>query len=74
MKRLAFWAHRGAVSRSRCRSIAGIEKPDAGKIIVNDTVFFDKAPGKKAKVDPFSPAEKNGAAVSELHAVSEFDH
>ena len=44
------------------RSIAGIEKPDAGKIIVNDTVFFDKAPGKKAKVD-LSPQQRKTALL-----------
>ena len=44
------------------RSIAGIEKPDAGKIVVNDTVFFDKAPGKKAKVD-LSPQQRKTALL-----------
>ncbi len=33
------------------RCIAGIETPDSGKIVVNDRVFFDKASGKKAKVN-----------------------
>ena len=44
------------------RSIAGIEKPDAGKIVVNGTVFFDKAPGKKAKVD-LSPQQRKTALL-----------
>lgn len=33
------------------RCIAGIETPDAGKIVVNDRVFFDGATGKKPKVN-----------------------
>ena len=44
------------------RSIAGIETPDAGKIVVNGRVFFDKAPGKKAKVD-LSPQERKTALL-----------
>ena len=39
------------------RSIAGIERPDSGKIVVNGTVFFDRAPGKKARVD-LSPQQR----------------
>lgn len=33
------------------RCIAGIETPDAGKIVVNDKVYFDKASGKKPSVN-----------------------
>ena len=33
------------------RCIAGIETPDAGRIVVNDRVFFDAAHGKKPKVN-----------------------
>ena len=44
------------------RSIAGIEKPDSGKIVVNGTVFFDKAPGKKAKVD-LTPQQRKTALL-----------
>ncbi len=44
------------------RSIAGIEKPDAGKIVVNGEVFFDKAPGKKAKVD-LTPQQRKTALL-----------
>ena len=29
------------------RSIAGIERPDSGKIVVNGTVFFDRAPARR---------------------------
>ena len=44
------------------RSIAGIEKPDSGKIVVNGTVFFDRAPGKKPKVD-LAPQERKTALL-----------
>lgn len=33
------------------RCVAGIETPDSGKIVVNGTVFFDKASGHRAKVN-----------------------
>ncbi len=33
------------------RCVAGIETPDAGRIVVNDRVFFDRARGAKAKVN-----------------------
>lgn len=44
------------------RSIAGIEKPDSGKIVVNGKVFFDKASGRKAKVD-LTPQERKTALL-----------
>ena len=44
------------------RSIAGIERPDSGKIVVNGTVFFDRAPGKKAKVD-LTPQQRKTALL-----------
>ncbi len=44
------------------RSIAGIERPDAGKIVVNGTVFFDRAHGKKAKVD-LTPQQRKTALL-----------
>lgn len=44
------------------RSIAGIERPDEGKIVVNGTVFFDRAKGKKAKVD-LTPQERKTALL-----------
>lgn len=44
------------------RSIAGIEKPDCGKIVVNDVVFFDKAKNKKALVD-LTPQERKTALL-----------
>ena len=44
------------------RSIAGIETPDAGKIVVNGKVFFDRAPGKKPKVN-LTPQERKTALL-----------
>ena len=44
------------------RSIAGIERPDAGKIVVNGAVFFDRAPGKKARVD-LTPQQRKTALL-----------
>ena len=44
------------------RSIAGIERPDAGKIVVNGTVFFDRAPGKKARID-LTPQQRKTALL-----------
>ncbi len=44
------------------RSIAGIERPDAGKIVVNGTVFFDRAKGRKAKVD-LTPQQRKTALL-----------
>ena len=44
------------------RSIAGIERPDSGKIVVNGTVFFDRAPGKKARVD-LTPQQRKTALL-----------
>ena len=44
------------------RSIAGIETPDAGKIVVNDTVFFDKARGHRAKVN-LTPQQRKSALL-----------
>ena len=44
------------------RCIAGIEKPDAGRIVVNGEVFFDKAAGSRAKVD-LSPQRRKTALL-----------
>ncbi len=44
------------------RSIAGIETPDAGKIVVNDTVFFDRAKGKAPKVN-LTPQQRKTALL-----------
>ena len=44
------------------RSIAGIETPDAGKIVVNDTVFFDRAKGKAPRVN-LTPQQRKTALL-----------
>lgn len=44
------------------RSIAGIETPDAGKIVVDGTVFFDKAPGRRARVN-LTPQQRKTALL-----------
>ena len=44
------------------RCIAGIEKPDAGRIVVNGTTIFDKAPGRRAKVD-LTPQQRKTALL-----------
>ena len=44
------------------RSIAGIETPDEGVIEVNGKTFFDRAAGKKARVD-LSPQERKTALL-----------
>lgn len=44
------------------RSIAGIERPDAGKIVVNGTTFFDCAPGKKPRVN-LTPQQRKTALL-----------
>lgn len=44
---LGFLGASGCGKSLTLRSIAGIETPDEGKIVVNDTVFFDKASGKR---------------------------
>lgn len=44
------------------RCIAGVETPDAGKIVVNGKTYFDKAPGKKASVN-LSAQERKSALL-----------
>ncbi len=48
---LGFLGASGCGKSLTLRCIAGIEKPDAGRIVVNGTTFFDKAPGRRARVD-----------------------
>lgn len=54
---LGFLGASGCGKSLTLRCIAGIETPDEGKIVVNDTVFFDKAAGKKARID-MKPQER----------------
>lgn len=44
------------------RCIAGIETPDAGKIVLNGTTFFDKASGKKARIN-MTPQKRKTALL-----------
>ena len=59
---LGFLGASGCGKSLTLRCIAGIETPDEGKIVVNDTVFFDKAAGKKARID-MKPQERKTALL-----------
>lgn len=59
---LGFLGASGCGKSLTLRCIAGIEKPDEGRIVVNGTVFFDKARGQRAKVD-LSPQERKTALL-----------
>lgn len=48
---LGFLGASGCGKSLTLRCIAGIEMPDEGKIVVNGTTFFDKAPGKKPRIN-----------------------
>ena len=59
---LGFLGASGCGKSLTLRSIAGIEKPDEGKIVVNGVTFFDKVRGKKARVD-LTPQERKTALL-----------
>ena len=59
---LGFLGASGCGKSLTLRCIVGIETPDEGKIIVNDTVFFDKAHGKKARVN-LAPQQRKTALL-----------
>ncbi|MEE0343321.1 MAG: ATP-binding cassette domain-containing protein [Eggerthellaceae bacterium] len=59
---LGFLGASGCGKSLTLRCIAGIETPDEGKIIVNDTVFFDKAHGKKARIN-LAPQQRKTALL-----------
>lgn len=59
---LGFLGASGCGKSLTLRCIAGIETPDEGKIVVNDTVFFDKAANKKARVN-LKPQERKTALL-----------
>lgn len=59
---LGFLGASGCGKSLTLRCIAGIEKPDAGRIVVNGTTFFDKAPGRRAKVD-LTPQQRKTALL-----------
>ena len=47
---LGFLGASGCGKSLTLRCIAGIETPDAGRLVVNGTVFFDRAAGPQPKV------------------------
>lgn len=59
---LGFLGASGCGKSLTLRSIAGIETPDEGKIVVNGKTYFDKVAGKKARVD-LSPQERKSALL-----------
>lgn len=59
---LGFLGASGCGKSLTLRCIAGIEKPDAGRIVVNGTTFFDKAPGRRAKID-LTPQQRKTALL-----------
>lgn len=59
---LGFLGASGCGKSLTLRSIAGIETPDEGKIVVNGRTYFDRVAGKKATVD-LSPQERKSALL-----------
>ena len=59
---LGFLGASGCGKSLTLRSIAGIETPDEGKIIVNGKTYFDRAPGKKPAVE-LSAQERKSALL-----------
>ena len=59
---LGFLGASGCGKSLTLRCIAGVETPDAGKIVVNGKTYFDKAPGKKASVN-LSAQERKSALL-----------
>lgn len=59
---LGFLGASGCGKSLTLRSIAGIETPDEGKIVVNGKTYFDKAASKKARIN-LSPQERKSALL-----------
>lgn len=59
---LGFLGESGCGKSLTMRCIAGIETPDEGRIVVNDTVFFEREAGKKPTVN-LSPQERKTALL-----------
>lgn len=59
---LGFLGASGCGKSLTMRCIAGIERPDEGRIEVNGKVFFDRAPGKRAKID-LTPQQRKTALL-----------
>lgn len=59
---LGFLGASGCGKSLTLRTIAGVETPDEGKIVVNGRTYFDKVAGKKAAVD-LTPQERKSALL-----------
>ena len=59
---LGFLGASGCGKSLTMRCIAGIERPDEGRIEVNGKVFFDRARGKRASVD-LTPQQRKTALL-----------
>lgn len=59
---IALLGESGCGKSMTLKCIAGVETPDYGKIVVNGTVFFDKASGKHARVN-LSPQVRKTALL-----------
>lgn len=59
---LGFLGESGCGKSLTMRCIAGIETPDEGRIVVNDTVFFEREAGQKPTVN-LSPQERKTALL-----------
>lgn len=68
---LGFLGASGCGKSLTLRCIAGIDTPDEGKIIVNGTTFFDKAAGKKPRINLSAQERKTGTPFSKLSAFSQ---
>ncbi len=59
---LGFLGESGCGKSLTLRCIAGVETPDEGRIVVNDTVFFEREAGKRPTVN-LSPQERKTALL-----------
>ena len=59
---LGFLGASGCGKSLTLRSIAGIETPDEGKIIVDGEVYFDRAPGKRPNIN-LTPQQRKTAML-----------
>lgn len=69
---LGFLGASGCGKSLTMRCIAGIETPDEGYIEVNGVTFFDKAAGKRARVNLSPQMRKTALLFQSLHALSQF--
>ena len=59
---LGFLGASGCGKSLTLRCIAGIEKPDEGRIVVNGVTFFEKEAGRRARVD-LTPQQRKTALL-----------